>query len=376
MPPDERDHRATVKAGDVLKECLERRLTFAAFRVPGAPPRLWAQHDPKLDLTEASGLDEEQGFVVAPFLSQMGYVHLIKPDVDISLEEETTDPRSALGTCKGGPTTAHTATPGFGRNGYIQAVLSAKEAFLSTALKKVVLARTVEVDIGKTMLPGLFLAAERMYPDALIALVHTPLHGTWIGASPERLLTVEHGRVTVDALAGTMPSEHAPGDPAQWGAKERDEQMIVTRNIVQRLERLGLRKITLDGPVVRHAGRIAHLRTTITAELSPVKAGNVPLAVHPTPAVCGEPTYEAQIFIQRHEPHHRMLYGGYWGPWGLAGRCDLHVNIRCMQVLDEQALIHAGAGITSGSDAELEWEETELKARTWTSLVEAQRRAG
>lgn len=255
----------------------------------------------------------------------------------------------------------------------MKAIAEAKGAFASGSLKKVVLARTAEQTLDPRQLPDLFLAAETTYPEAFIALVHTPIHGTWIGATPERLLVAEHGRVTVDALAGTLPIDDAPKDPAQWGVKEREEQDLVTQKILCNYELRGLQNIRATGPEVKTVGHMAHLHTTITADVG--DAGPVVLifSVHPTPAVCGEPILGAQEFILDHEPSPRTLYSGFWGPWKGGARSELYVNIRCMQVIGNRAVIHVGAGITSGSDPEREWEETELKAGTWLRLIHALR---
>jgi isochorismate synthase len=97
----------------------------------------------------------------------------------------------------------------------------------------------------------------------------------------------------------------------------------------------------------------------------------VVLALHPTPAVCGVPTDRARAFIQRHEAHARDLYCGFWGPWNPDGRTELFVNIRCLRATEHGALLYIGAGITKDSDPQLEWEETERKATTWTAPIKA-----
>ena len=69
------------------------------------------------------------------------------------------------------------------------------------------------------------------------------------------------------------------------------------------------------------------------------------------------------------------MYAGYWGPMN-SRSADLFVNIRCMEILGQHALLHIGAGITRDSVAESECDEVERKARTWLDLIDAQRAAG
>ncbi len=357
---------------EALDHCLERRLTFVAFRSPGGAITIWAQHDPTLGSIEGAMLDKAgRAFVVAPFLSQMGHIHVIRPDVEMVYGSAlATIDVQRLKNCKGGTKAGSVGANGLDKTGYARAVNDAKRAFEEGTLKKVVLARTVEVAFDAGRSSELFLEAEAAYPASFICLMHAPPHGTWIGATPERLLIAEKGQALIDALAGTMPMEEAPSIAARWGPKERHEQELVTACVLRRLELLGARNIMVDGPNVKATAPVAHLHSIITADLGDVRPGTLALALHPTPAVCGEPTGEAQAFIHEHEPFPRKLYAGFWGPSDPDGRSEFHVNIRCLQVFDDHVLIHVGAGITSGSNADDEWEETALKSRTWLSLIE------
>jgi len=358
---------------EALRRCLAGNLTFVAFRAPPGPIRVWVQDDPVPISVQVTALGEaSQGFVIAPFFSLEGHAQLIRPDVELVFAStSSTQDVSRLDACTGSEQWTFAVPSSLDKDGYKQAIAEAKKTFGTGELKKVVLARTVEIALDPDRLADLFLSANATYPEAFIALVHTSLHGTWIGASPERLVLVERGRVSIDALAGTMAADHAPTDAQQWGAKERGEQELVTLAIVRKLEQLGSRNIVATGPMVKKAGQLAHLHTAITADVGGTLPGALASALHPTPAVCGEPMDEALQFIREQEPQPRALYTGFWGPCGVGGRAEFFVNIRCMQVFEDRALLHVGAGITSGSDPEREWEETEWKAGTWMQLIGA-----
>ncbi len=91
--------------------------------------------------------------------------------------------------------------------------------------------------------------------------------------------------------------------------------------------------------------------------------------LHPTPAVCGVPKEKGYEVIQEIEAYNRAYYTGFLGPWNLDAKLDLFVNLRCLQYFTDHAVLYAGGGITSASDAEKEWQETENKMRSITRIL-------
>ncbi len=348
----------------MIQELLSRNATFVAFRAPGKETIVQIQRDPILQRLR----NGERSFVVAPFT---GDPVCIRPDLEFS-SDSAPFILEELASRNDPPSTQPLAR-GLDRAGYRAAVEHAIHAIKQGPLKKVVLARTIAADLANIDIGTLFSAALRAMPDAFVALVHTTVHGTWIGASPERLLIMHGDRVEVDALAGTMPSKIAPSEAAAWGAKEREEQELVTRSVLRTMHEHGVADATTDGPAVVKAGSVAHLRTRITGRLTQADALALAAALHPTPAVGGTPKAEAIELIHTLEPHDRSLYAGYWGPIAQGG-AEFFVNIRCMEVIGTVGVLHVGAGITAGSDPDRECDEVEQKARTWLDLIEAQRR--
>ena len=117
-----------------------------------------------------------------------------------------------------------------------------------------------------------------------------------MGATPERLITMQQSHLTTMALAGTRPL-----GSISWGEKEKEEQVFVVNEIVNTL-----RKYTSDASIqcadakTIRAGQLEHLQTTIIAELtiSPLEAANT---LHPTPAVGGVPKEMALHYINTQE---------------------------------------------------------------------------
>lgn len=348
-----------------LAQCITRRLTFAAFRAPGKPVQLWAQRTPGLETVDGTlllGLN--QVFLVAPFQLDPVHVPFIRADVELEFAEIDPD-ISPLEACEGTPTAAGNGPEATSKADFIGAVESAIQACQAKDLSKVVLSRVIEVPFDNARMPELFTRAMAADPHSFLALVHTPGHGLWMGASPERLVLEDQDHVRVDALAATRPADAIPERISAWGPKELDEQEQVLLHVHATFARMDLRNIVVRGPGVLRAGPVAHLHTVLEADLGDGLLGDLVLALHPTPAVCGVPTDAAKAFISRHERHQRSLYTGFWGPWNADGPTELYVNLRCLQAVPGMARLFVGAGITAGSLPEMEWNETGRKAETW-----------
>lgn len=351
-----------------IDELIRHRATFAVFRAPGCGTLAYIQRSSILD----SPGEGENCFVLGPFEGLHGPL-CIKPDRIVDLDEGGTLSDALEGRAHGA--IGSEPEPGLDRDGFLNAARCAVSLLHEGRLQKVVLARTIKTDLMGLSVGALFVEAARSLPHAFVSIVRTDRFGLWMGASPERLLAIHDGRLVVDAIAGTMPIRNAPGSAARWGGKEREEQAIVTRSVVNVLNSSGVRDVRTDGPTVKSAGNVAHLQTRITAPANGTDTLALATALHPTPAVGGHPKEAAIDLIRMLEPRPRSLYAGYWGPMN-AQSADLFVNIRCMQLHGAKALVHVGAGITAGSDPEREGDEVEQKARLWLDLIEAQRRVG
>lgn len=213
------------------------------------------------------------------------------------------------------------------------------------------------------------------YPTAMVSLISTPEHGTWLGATPETLVSIEDNTLfkTV-ALAGTKAwHEGIDCKNVAWTQKEIEEQALVERYIISCFKKIRLREYEEHGPKTVVAGNLMHLKSTFTVDM---KATNFPQLgsamlnlLHPTSAVCGMPKEPALDFLQQHEGYDRELYSGYLGPVNIQNNTHLFVNLRCLQLKQDAAILYAGAGVTVDSDPQKEWEETEMKMKTLESVI-------
>lgn len=221
-----------------------------------------------------------------------------------------------------------------------------------------------------------FAALCRAYPHACVFLFHTHRHGTWLGASPETLLRGDRREIRTMALAGTRPApHHTPKDyplhfdAPEWDAKNTDEQQMVTDYIASVLSRHRMWP-RVSWRFTRTAGPVEHCCTSITASRpASLRLADLLRDLSPTPALCGSDRESSLQMIRRHEPQGRGCYGGYFGPLRADGSFSLFVNLRSCRLDGTAPCLYAGGGITTASDPDDEWRETERKLSTLLSRL-------
>jgi isochorismate synthase len=255
-----------------------------------------------------------------------------------------------------------------GREIHLDLVNRCIKALNSGTLEKIVVGRRFSVAAPMDLVDT-FFDLIRYFPDAFGYLWYHPEVGTWLGATPERLIRYQDGCAETIALAGTKPIYPGQPDPG-WTPKEQKEQQLVTQFILDQVQEKGLQPET--GPVRNvKAGNLWHLGTDIRVKTNRESALELLKALHPTPAVCGVPRELASDFVKRHENFDREYYTGFLGEVGQESGdgFEFFVNLRCMQVRNGRAFIYVGGGITPDSDPESEWEETQAKSTTMLSIL-------
>ena len=211
-------------------------------------------------------------------------------------------------------------------------------------------------------------------PNALVSFVSAPTTGSWLGATPEPLVTVEHRRIfkTV-ALAGTQPYSGQLLKDVAWTQKDIEEQALVERYIISCFKRIRLREYDEQGPRTVIAGHLLHLKSEFQVDMQETnfpQLGSVMLSLlHPTAAVCGTPLPPARHFIFTHEGYDRQYYSGYLGPVNFADSIHIFVNLRCAQLLNGEGILYAGAGVTIDSVPANELSETDIKISTLRAIL-------
>ena len=204
-----------------------------------------------------------------------------------------------------------------------------------------------------------------------------------VGASPEILVrqeqTAEGAKVTIRPLAGTRPRGATPeldkalehelsNDP-----KERAEHLMLidlARNDIGRIAKTGTVKVT-DAFVIERYSHVMHIVSNVEGLLKDgMTSLDVLKATFPAGTLTGAPKIRAMEIIDELEPVKRGIYGGACGYLSFAGDMDVAIAIRTGIVKDNTLYVQASAGVVADSVPEMEWKETEHKARALIRAAE------
>lgn len=210
----------------------------------------------------------------------------------------------------------------------------------------------------------------QLHPDCYIFSISNGKGANFIGASPERLISISDQQLVTDALAGSAPRGQNPAEDIRLAnqltrsEKEKREHEAVSQFIAQRLTELGFKPQQLSLQLLK-LSNIQHLWTPIYTNL-PKKIHPLDLIshLHPTPAVAGVPTEVAMEHIRRYENFDRSLYAAPLGWIDAKGNAEFIVGIRSALISENKARLYAGAGIVAGSQPHREFAEIQLKLRS------------
>ncbi|HEY2652459.1 MAG TPA: isochorismate synthase [Solirubrobacteraceae bacterium] len=251
---------------------------------------------------------------------------------------------------------------------YEEAVARAVQRIRDGELEKVALAREVDVHAPQDHDPGATFGLLREEFRSCYVFAVGRGDATFIAASPELLLRRQGQRATTVALAGSIGRSADPsvddhlGERLMRSDKDREEHAIVARRIALALRRHAVWVAAAPEPILVRVANIQHLATPIRAQLaSAVTALELAGALHPTPAVGGEPLEEATEMIPALEGIDRGWYAGTVGWTDASGDGEFCVALRCALLRGPLARLYAGCGIVRDSDPTAELAETEVK---------------
>jgi anthranilate synthase component I len=200
-----------------------------------------------------------------------------------------------------------------------------------------------------------------------------------VGASPEILVRLAGGTVTLRPIAGTRPRGATPQQDAAVAEelladpKERAEHVMLIdlgRNDVGRVAATGSVKVT-ERMVVERYSHVMHIVSNVEGRLAPgLDAIDVLKASFPAGTVTGAPKVRAMQIIDELEQTKRGIYSGAVGYLGFNGDMDVAIAIRTAVVKDRRLHVQAAAGIVADSDPRSEWLETQHKARALLRAAE------
>ncbi|MDO8306494.1 anthranilate synthase component I [Herminiimonas sp.] len=263
----------------------------------------------------------------------------------------------------------------FDKQSYLAAVAQAKEYVMAGDLMQVQIGQRIKkpyVDAPLT----LYRALRSLNPSPYMYFYN---FGDMqiVGASPEILVRNEaigddKKKVTIRPLAGTRPRGDTPEKDAALAKelladpKEIAEHVMLidlARNDIGRIAEIGSVKVT-DKLVIEKYSHVQHIVSNVEGTL---KAGlsnlDVLKATFPAGTLSGAPKVRAMEIIDELEPTKRGIYGGACGYLSFGGEMDLAIAIRTGVIKDGMLYVQAAAGIVADSVPEMEWQETENKAR-------------
>ncbi|WP_282452838.1 anthranilate synthase component I [Lysobacter sp. CAU 1642] len=259
---------------------------------------------------------------------------------------------------------------GFTREGFIAAVEKSKEYIRAGDIFQVVLSQRMSVPFRARPV-DVYRALRAMNPSPYMYFLD--LGGTQVvGSSPEILVRLKEGEVTVRPIAGTRPRGATAEQDAQLEAelladpKERAEHLMLIdlgRNDVGRVAEAGSVKVGEQFVIERYS-HVMHIVSEVTGQLQPgLSYADVLRATFPAGTVSGAPKIRALEVIRELEPVKRNIYSGAIGYIGWHGDADTAIAIRTAVIQDGRLHVQAGAGIVYDSNPQSEWEETMNKGR-------------
>ena len=257
----------------------------------------------------------------------------------------------------------------FTRQGYLAAVEKAKDYIRAGDIFQVVPSQRWTLDFPEPPF-ALYRALRRTNPSPFMFYFNFGGFQV-IGASPEILVRVFDGEVTIRPIAGTRPRGATPAEDDALEAdlladqKELAEHLMLLdlgRNDVGRVARIGTVRPTEEFIVERYS-HVMHIVSNVVGELAQDKdALDAFFAGMPAGTVSGAPKVRAMEIIDELEPEKRGIYGGGVGYFSAGGDMDMCIALRTAVLQDQKLYIQAGGGVVYDSDPEAEYMETVHKS--------------
>lgn len=330
-----------------ISKAIKQNLPFVAYKKPNEHT-LAAFFQQNNELYYSKKYDEK-GFVFAPFNNKYPSILIPLSQSEFLQENVNFSVNTSL--------EVSFSSEGKSDELYKETVNKAIKKIVNKEFKKVVLSRKECLDVSNFDVVKTFKKLVKTYPKAMVYVWFHPKVGLWLGATPETLLRIEGDSFETASLAGTQVYKGTT--EVVWQPKEIEEQQLVTDYILSKLQPICRNVVASKTETIR-AGSLLHLYTRISGKFSEKKKELI-TCLHPTPAVCGFPKEISKKFILNHENYNREFYTGFLGELNINNISNLFVNLRCMQIQENKAIIYVGGGIVKDSNSQKEWEETVAK---------------
>lgn len=265
----------------------------------------------------------------------------------------------------------------FDKQDYQEAVNRIKDYIVAGDVMQVVLAQRMSVDFSGDPI-NIYRALRYLNPSPYMVYFDMGDHHV-VSASPEILARVEAGKITVRPLAGTRKRGLTEAEDIALeaellaDAKEVAEHLMLidlSRNDSGRVSKTGSVTVPQKMFVERYS-HVMHIASIVESEIRDDKSAlDVLCATLPVGTLSGAPKVRAMEIIDELEPEKRGIYGGAMGYLGWNDNMDMAIAIRTAVIKNNKLYVQAGAGIVADSVPEMEWEETQNKARAIVKAVQ------
>lgn len=253
---------------------------------------------------------------------------------------------------------------------YMESIRKVTEVIRSGDVDKVVIARALELDFEEPLSAASSLSqATNEQPESFLFGLEAG-EQFFFGATPERLVKVEAQKALSTCLAGSTPrgksveQDELLGEALLNDSKNRSEHQYVVQMIGDVFKEYCLEPHIPQTPKLMKIRDIQHLYTPVEGQLKDGSSLlNLVEALHPTPALGGEPKQQALSMIRSYEPLNRGYYAAPIGWIDAKGDGEFAVAIRSALIDGNKAYLYAGGGIVADSSPEAEYEETWVKFR-------------
>jgi anthranilate synthase component 1 len=265
----------------------------------------------------------------------------------------------------------------FDQAGFEAAVRKCVDYIRAGDIFQVVISQRLELEIEAHPFE-IYRTLRIVNPSPFMFYLRTP-RVTLVGSSPEVMVRVVDGVVTVRPLAGTRRRGGTPDEDRHLAEelladpKERAEHVMLVdlgRNDVGRVSQFRSVELT-DCMVIERYSHVMHISSNVQGKLKPeCSAFDALRACLPAGTVSGAPKVRAMEIIDEVEPHRRGPYAGAVGYIDASGNMDTCIALRTLVVQGNKAYVQAGAGIVADSDPTAEYQETLNKARGLLKAIE------
>lgn len=305
----------------------------------------------------------------------------VGPEIDTStayaeaqsrLDQASLELETAIGTFRSADVPDIEVDPKHGATceEFSKSVLKAKEYIKAGDIFQVVIGQRLEAPLTTSPF-ALYRSLRRLNPSPFLYFLNFDDH-TIVGSSPEILVRLRDGKVTVRPIAGTRPRGKTPAEDKDLeiellaDKKELAEHLMLLdlgRNDVGRVAKAGTIDVTEEFLVERYS-HVMHIVSNVEGDILGDKdAFDALFAGFPAGTVSGAPKVRAMEIIDELENEKRGIYAGAVGYISASGDMDTAIALRTAVVKDGVMHVRAGAGIVMDSDPVSEYEETLAKAR-------------